>query len=368
MSQLKTKKATPQTVAYKLFEFGPTYRTGDYTGLVETKTMSVEDFIKIPTFPVNRAVEQRAKRNIAHLLKPIPKHAEVDVLVYTGPTTNTPAYFQTGASYVMDGNTRKFIWERYMQGNPIDPKTTCLPIPESVTVRVYECDNAFEAAEQYYAIDSVQAVETKADKVTGAFRSENLLDKFQNSKLKAGTIGTSLTVAVPTQEKSGLPTPDTNGDTIKDLFGQVRLIRQGLIVMDKINAPGRGHFHVQVATGVALMAGHACAYSDEWCSAVAELAKFKPKDHWNDENSNGVVANTALTAMMRGNKENVCGEHNSMPYDIGWGQNPALVKNYLAYCWLKFIDEEPVDYWNITTKDIDSCYFKLWNRAYQEQN
>ena len=77
----------------------------------------------------------------------------------------------------------------------------------------------------------------------------------------------------------------------------------------------------------------------------------------------GSFSNSAVEALIDGNLNNPIGIHNALPYDIGHGQNPAVVLNYLAYCWQCLIDDVEVEK-NITEKTIANAYYKLWSGIY----
>jgi hypothetical protein len=333
-----------------------TYEIQDFPMPAETTKMALDDFLQIPTFPINRDVESRAKKAVSRLTKAMHKHAEVDVLKYIGKTTTKPAFFKHGQVYVLDGNTRKDVWKKhYTEGQVVNTRIQSIPVPAHVLVNTYEISDPYEAMALYYIIDSVDAVETKADKITGAFRAKNLLERFKNPKLKKGSIGGALNVGCPYGGKSLMQTPG-----VKDLHDQVEILEETLIHMDKLNAPGRGHFHVQPATGMALLAGVAMDCSDEWLSIVDELCSADLKLWHYAEHK---FSNEAVEALLRGNVENPVGVHNALPYDIGYGQNPAVVQNYLAYCWNCIIKGEKAAE-DITEETIANAYYELWSNTY----
>lgn len=338
------------------YEEPKTFELTDFPMATEVKTMKLDEFLKVATFPINRDVESRAKKAVTRLTKAMHKHAEVDLLHYTGPTTTTPAFFKNGSTYVLDGNTRQHCWRKhYLEGQLVNTKTTTIPVPKQVAVRTYEISDPYEAMALYYIIDSVDAVETKADKITGAFRAKNLLDRFKNPKLKRGAIGTALNVGCPYGGKSLMQTPG-----VKDLLDQVGILTEPLVQMDKLDAPGKGHFHVQPATGMALLAGVKMDCSQEWLQAVEELADIDLKLVGYEDRE---YSHPAIEALVKGNVGNPVGVHNAMPYDIGYGQNPAVVLNYLAYCWNALINDREIPE-DITETDIANAYYELWADVY----
>jgi hypothetical protein len=349
------KAPNPMDV-FEGFEEEPTFELKDFPMPSEGTTIDLKDFLKVPTFPINRDVEHRAKKAVTRLTKAMHKHAEVDLLHYTGPTTSTPAFFQHGATYVLDGNTRQHIWKRhYSDKQVVNTNVKSIPVPSQVAVRTYEIDDPYEACSLYYIIDSVDAVETKADKITGAFRAKNLLNTFKNPKLKRGQIGGALNVGCPYGGKSLMQTPG-----VKDLHDQVDILADTLTHMDKLNAPGNGHFHVQPATGMAILAGVAMDCSDEWLGVIDELASTDIKLYRYEDSD---FSSSAVDALVAGNVQNPVNVHNALPYDIGYGQNPAVVLNYLAFCWNCIINGTEVPEF-ITEVTIANAYYDLWSSVY----
>ena len=357
---MSTNKLTVVNNDLSEYDEESTFELQDFPMPIEgTNSMEVDKFLKYPNFPIQREYVNRAKKAVVRLSKPMHKHAEVDLLKYTGPTTSKPAFFQNGATYVLDGNTRQYCWKTHKTDRQrVNSNVASIPVPKNVAVRVYELDDAYEACKLYYIIDSVDAVETKADKVTGAFRASNLLDRFKNKKLKRGQIGGALTVACPYGGKSAIQVAG-----VKDLMDQVRILQEPLIQMDKLNAPGEGHFHVLPATGVAILAGLEMDCSNEWFKIVDELSNVpitKIKVTGIEDYS---FSSKNVEALVRGNIENVLGKHNALPYDIGYGQYPFMVLNYLAYCWTCIIKGiEVAEDINLTT--IGNSYIDLVNSAH----
>ena len=354
---MSTNKLT--VVNNDLFEFETesTFELQDFPMPIEgTNSIELDKFLTYPNFPINREIENRAKKAVVRLSTAMHKHAEVDLLHYTGPTTSKPAFFQHNAIYVLDGNTRQYCWKKHYKDKQIvNSNVKSIPVPKNVLVRTYKIDDAYEACKLYYIVDSVDAVETKADKVTGAFRANNLLDRFKNTKLKRGQIGGALNVACPYGPKSLMQTP-----CVKDLSDQVKLLVDPLVHMDKLNAPGNGHFHVQPATGVAILAGLAMDCTDEWLGVVSELANTNWRLWKSGELS---FSSNSVKALIHGNADNPIGKHNALPYDIGYGQNPAVVLNYLAYCWTCIIKGTEVAE-EITIDTIENAYYDLWTKVY----
>ena len=107
-----------------------------------------------------------------------------------------------------------------------------------------------------------------------------------------------------------------------------------------------------------MLAGKAMDCNSRWLSIVEELVKFKHKEY-----DITIFSGNAVKALCEGNVSNPVDIHNALPYDIGYGQNPAVVLNYLAFCWNCIIKgtEMPKD---ITEVTIANAYYELWANVY----
>lgn len=339
-----------------LFETDPIYTLEDFPKRNKAETLPIKDFLKIKTFPLNRDVEKRAKKTAELLTTPMHKQNEVDVAIYTGPTVTEPAYFKKGEKYVLDGNTRQYIWSKYMDGFLVNTKVTHMPIPKDVVVNYYEFSDAKDAVGTYYIIDSADAVETKADKVTGAFRAENLLANFKNKKMQKGSIGTALNTACPYGPKQPYEAPG-----VEDLITQVSALKDVLIAIDKLDAPGKGVLSTQLSLGIAMLAGQAMgANNTSWLEAVETLASYNSKDQ-----KDPIESEDGIYYLIKGQEENICGPDfkNALPFNTGLFNDRKTSLDYIAYCWNKIINDEEM---SIPTKeDVKNAYGDLLRRAWE---
>ena len=146
--------------------------------------MAIEDFLKLPPFPTQRGHEERAKKLVPLLTKPMFGHNEVDICIYEGPTTMSPAPFQKDKTYVLNGHTRQYVWSERIRGNMVHSKVDHIPIPQQVVVNVYKFTDSQAAIDFYYSRDSLVAVEKKPDMVVGALRACNVLANIQSTRIK----------------------------------------------------------------------------------------------------------------------------------------------------------------------------------------
>tara|TARA_B100000035_G_scaffold240847_1_gene209209 strand:+ start:155 stop:1222 length:1068 start_codon:yes stop_codon:yes gene_type:complete len=321
-------------------------------------TMKLDDFLDIPTFPKNRQVELRAKNTAELLTEPLPKHCEVDIALYTGETVHDPAYFRKGAQYVLNGNTRQHIWSQQMKGNPVNRKVTFLPIPDEVCVNIYEFDDVHKMIRVYHTIDSTEAVESPGDKVTGSFRAKGLLEHFQNMKLKKGQIKLALDTACPYGTKTQHVVPG-----VTDQLDQVEKLKKVLVAYDKMNAPGRGALSTQLSSGIGLLAGIVMGHDNKvWLDTIKDLTSFSVKDPVLTDILN---TNDGTEWILKGIVTNPCGVEfeKALPFKMGLFNGRQLQINYLAYCWTKIIDNEPMTL-APTYSDVANAYSKLLNRAW----
>jgi hypothetical protein len=332
----------------------------DFPMSSDATTWTIDEFLDVPTFPINRNVEIRARKQAPLLTKTMHKHSEVDILHYTGKTTNEPAYFKQGSYYVLDGNTRQYCWRRhYTEGQVVDKGTTVIPVPKKVNVRIYTMDSAKDACDLYYTIDSQQAVETKGDILTGAFRSQNLLNTFNNKKLVTGKMAGAMMIAAPFGPKQHFQVPD-----VDNIFDQTRVLKDGLVEMDKANA-FVGHFHVQPTIGMALLAGVIMEHNERWIAAIERLARINVNN--TEDLGFDDFEHQALYYLAKGNGENPIKEKDALPYKTGIGQKPYVVKNYLAYMWMKFINEDENISLDYKDKEMRNAYGDMLDIAWRTQ-
>jgi len=355
--KLTVQKST--TLVTDAFEFSEetTATLTDFPMPSGTEPMAVEDFLKLPTFPLNRAVEDRARKIAPLLTKPMPTHVCVKAIRYTGPTVKEPGLFKNNQLYMLDGHTRSYLWATHLRGNVVSRNTTWIPVPKFVQCTIYETNDPWEALALYNTIDSPDSVETSANKITGVLRAVNMLDKVKNLKIKKGQITGLLKYGAPFGSKNIYQIPG-----VQNAIDQMNLIKEPLTYMDKLDVCGKGHFHVQVTMGIAVAAGIAMDCDSKWIDAVHQLASVDIKKY------DGHLSDPILNALVLGNCTNVLGIHNAMPYDIGIGQNPHIVTNYLSYLWLRLIEDDyddDFDVYSLTELDINNSYLKLLGRAYE---
>jgi hypothetical protein len=353
-----TSKTKLNLVNNDLFETDPIFTLVDFPSRKQADTLPIKDFLQIKTFPLNRDVEKRASKTTVNLTTPMHKQNEIDIAIYTGSTVTEPAYFQKGEMYVLDGNTRQYIWKNRMNGNMVNTKVKSIPIPKNVVVNYYEFDDANEAYSVYKIIDSADAVETKPDLITGAFRAKNLLGNFKNKKMQRGSIGTALNTACPYGPRAIYEV--IQPIEVTNLNEQVTVLQDVLVAIDKLDAPGKGVLSTQLSLGIAMLAGVAMgANNTQWLEAVETLRDY------NSKNQQDVIAsNDGIYYLIKGQEENICGKEfkNALPYNTGLFNDRKTSLDYIAYCWTKIINDEEMA---VPSKiDVKNAYVNLLRQAW----
>ena len=339
------------------------YEIRSFPTACKTETLTLNDFLKIKSFPNNREVEIRAKKAVKRLVDVQYKHNEVSIIQYLGPDVDKPGVFRKGERYVVDGNTRKYIWKKYIDDTPITTEYKQFPIPKDIQANIYTVDSAEEAVKFYYTIDSIDAAETQPEKITGVFRGLNLLNTLQNPKIKAGKINTALNIAAPTGRRQALKTPFVN-----DFTGQIDALRELIVATDKLFPKGFSGALVGLPSlGVAWLAGkHMMSEEAEqtglWEEVMTQIGEVNfrkplPTANW---------IHTAVEYMVKGAVENpvLDAPEGSLPYKTGASVYPYIVQNYLSYCWLKIINNDPWPTGDLTIDMIDNSYNNLWRIAW----
>ena len=122
---------------------------------IHTVTVTVEDWAKVADNPIQRNTEAHATRSSkpgGHLSLPHETHRNV-----------AAALLPSGKMIKLDGHSRSWLWSESLLN----------PMPGELIVTVYPVKNKAEAVEYYRNFDSSASVETKRDKLFGAFRINN---------------------------------------------------------------------------------------------------------------------------------------------------------------------------------------------------
>lgn len=113
-----------------------------------TKTIGLEQWTLIPNNPRQRNTERHANKIEPFLQVALAVHATV-----------AAAQLPDGSFVKLDGHSRSLLWD-----------ANRIPTPNILTVQIYPVSSMAEAKRLYDTFDNTMAVETKADKVCGAFR------------------------------------------------------------------------------------------------------------------------------------------------------------------------------------------------------
>lgn len=106
----------------------------------------------------------------------------------------------SGKQYVLDGNTRSFVWKQAINGHGL----TKINVPNHVIAVIWELDKLQEGRDYYYTIDNSGAAENGPDKITG-WMNQHGLDprKMHNPMFTKGTglsgVLDAITKKYPTQ-------------------------------------------------------------------------------------------------------------------------------------------------------------------------
>jgi len=125
---------------------------------IKTIDMSVSDFIKIPSNPIQRNVELHGKKaSKFHLSSRAVTHAKVSIAVCKNKR------------WKLDGHTRSYLWSH-----------STLEAPKMLSVDIYFVKGIDDAIELYSHFDNSKAAETIPDRLSGAlhYMKINNYNKF----------------------------------------------------------------------------------------------------------------------------------------------------------------------------------------------
>lgn len=186
-----------------------------------TEPMSIDDWISVPDNPRQRNTERRAQAALKWLGQPSPTHCRVAMAV-----------LNDGRRFKLDGHTRALLWYRRQA-----------PEPQQLIVDVYLCPNIERVKTLYDELDSVNAVKTPADAVTGAYREHDL--QLSNRFLAGGGLKSGL-------KASYRACVSTCGDF--DINHAVGLFKPELLALDRTEAAARWFKSGLVAAAVITLA------------------------------------------------------------------------------------------------------------------
>lgn len=153
---------------------------------VEVKKITVEEFISLPSVPMQRDTEGRAKTNkVKGMLKILkPTHLEVALCVLEKDDDYYGTLYPKGWKGIVNGNTRKWFWENQMSDK----------IPANLNATIYYCNSMEEVRDIYNQYDNPDSMERNQQKVFGLLGK---LFKFSPTSLKIqkGEILTGLNYA-----------------------------------------------------------------------------------------------------------------------------------------------------------------------------
>ncbi len=137
---------------------------------------SFEELSKLDPITINRDTDPRLVKVTKRLeRKYLPTHS----IMFVGKVTQKFGKHEKGYYFRFDGNTRMDVYK-------IRPDL----IPQiPFTVIIFDVDNIDDLKDIYYSIDSIDAVESSSDKMTGLLRDRNYVPKsilFKKGQFKRG--------------------------------------------------------------------------------------------------------------------------------------------------------------------------------------
>lgn len=337
------KVAEPLEKATEKKEPRPTHKWVRFpTPISSAQTRSTKDFLKLQPVPCNREVEERAKKLVKHLFSKnkVWKQNEVDIVKYTGPTINSMTHgtWIKDEEYVLNGNTRGYIWRTYANGQTLS-KIDFLELPDQVVVNVYESSDIFEIINAYDTIDSPESVETSSATLSGVLRAQDM-HKLNSIKLKTGKFVMALDISAPIKPKFGYKA--ISGDVYNQVTEMKELIKQ----FDILRVSGRGALSTQVSMGVAFMAGKYAGASDgRYMDGLIRLSKVNLKD----DSLKKLVPKDGIDYIILGSVANPYGHDvngipnelpKALPFGTGLFNDRTGALNYISACWKSYLDGE----------------------------
>lgn len=199
------------------------------------KMLTYGEFDGISTIPFNRDVLLRIKKAMKKFKTLRPEHKTCSIGVLTKDSVYHGVTYKKGATYVVDGNTRKYFWKKGL-----------LEKPDELAATYYYYDSMDAMWEGYNCFDSVTSTESTAEKLTG---QAILLDlNFSSAKFKKGSFVTAINYAATGMYPEKYPKPSSGQ---KDNIEKLKVFSKELLVLDGLDL---GQKSGQAVLGAFLMA------------------------------------------------------------------------------------------------------------------
>lgn len=312
--------------------------------------MKTEEFLALPSFPIQRGHEELAKKLAPKLKKnPNPLHMDVSCILYNGPTVMAdangrfkPAPLVHGTTYKMNGHCRGDGWEKILKGIKVG-SVSSLPIPKEVLVSTFVTEDPQKACETYYFEDNSESAEKPNHKIQGILRAIGLLGNLTSKKFNSGGFTVAMNYAAPIKKGQRAT---WNGEVrLQDTYDQVDALKETIVALDKLKAPGQGALSTQLALAGAFLAGKALGENSyEFTSAIKRLV-----------NMDKSIKHDGIYWLIKATELNVieqCKEFKeALPLRMGLFNDRDGAMDFISKCWLDYINGVKVENKTFTWKD-----------------
>ena len=290
-----------------------------------TKQLSIQEFLNIPPVKSQRSVESHSGKIKKFLkensYKQLPTLLDVQIAV-----------FPDGDQQLLNGNTRSYIWS--------NPAKFGVDVPMHVRAHYYNVVDEQDAVNLYLSFDNQKASETGNDKITGAFRMNDM--DIVTPPFKSGNIMSALLAAC-------------RGRSIdtKDIYAMVSYYKNEIVMIDKLDWRFRGTKSSMKTTWPSIVAGSLMMLkkygtnNDVLNEMLGRLASNKGGGNVSKD-AVDVILNVWQTG--RGKGVNFATDTNS-------GEHLTLQLDFILYCLEKGVTGEKVVRMGSKMKDV---YVNFW--------
>lgn len=170
--------------------------------------VSFDEILEIESCPCQRNEDIRAGRVAASMKR------GVQPTIYEMAAATLP----DGRKFLLNGHTRRYIWNNFHKFGIVAPKSVCLTL--------YSVETIDEVKNIYYSFDSEQAVEKSSDKIQGSLRELNL--DLKTDTLKKGCFAKALQYAVESYS--------SNHRSLSNLE-KIKMFSDCLVILDRLQLP-----------------------------------------------------------------------------------------------------------------------------------
>ena len=139
------------------------------------------------------------------------------------------------------------------------------------------------------------------------------------------------------------------------------MMKDSIVELDKLDAPGKGAVSTQYALGVAMLAGVYMDHDSKWVTAINRLLMSEDDDM--------ILNEDGIDWLIKAVASNPTGDSqldHALPYMTGLFNDRNGLLDYVSYCWMAYKSNKKLTQ-APQKKDITNSYSKLLNKVWNQE-